>query len=91
MYHDSKNSSNNRARVCVCVLFIGVVQRNWARLTWKSALEIKSLLYYYYYYYYYYPFYFVHIEQTFCFQTAIQKYLTGCSMSNHVYQETTIH
>ena len=30
--------------VCVCVLFIGIVQRNWACLTWKSALEIKSLL-----------------------------------------------
>ena len=33
-----------RARVCVCVLFIGIVQRSWACLTWKSALEIKSLL-----------------------------------------------
>ena len=31
-------------RVRVCVLFIGIVQRNWACLTWKSALEIKSLL-----------------------------------------------
>ena len=30
--------------VCVCVLFIGIVQRNWACLTWKNALEIKSLL-----------------------------------------------
>ena len=30
--------------VCVCVLFTGIVQRNWACLTWKSALEIKSLL-----------------------------------------------
>ena len=30
--------------VCVCVLFIGIVQRNWTCLTWKSALEIKSLL-----------------------------------------------
>ena len=30
--------------VCVCVLFIGIVQRNWACLTWKSAIEIKSLL-----------------------------------------------
>ena len=32
---------------CVCVLlllFIGTVQRNWACLTWKSAIEIKSLL-----------------------------------------------
>ena len=38
-----------RARLSVCVLFIGIVQRNWACLTWKSALEIKSLLYYYYY------------------------------------------
>ena len=28
----------------VCVLFIGIVQRNWACLTWKSAVEIKSLL-----------------------------------------------
>ena len=28
----------------VCVLFIGIVQRNWACLTWKSAIEIKSLL-----------------------------------------------
>ena len=27
-----------------CVLFIGIVQRNWACLTWKSAIEIKSLL-----------------------------------------------
>ena len=26
------------------VLFIGIVQRNWACLTWKSAIEIKSLL-----------------------------------------------
>ena len=37
------------ACVCVCVralllLFIGIVQRNWACLTWKSAIEIKSLL-----------------------------------------------
>ena len=32
------------ARARVCVLFIGIVQRNWACLTWKSALEIKSLL-----------------------------------------------
>ena len=33
-------------RVCAraCVLFIGIVQRNWACLTWKSAIEIKSLL-----------------------------------------------
>ena len=30
--------------VCVCMLFIGIVQRNWACLTWKSAIEIKSLL-----------------------------------------------
>ena len=34
--------------VCVCarvlLLFIGIVQRNWACLTWKSAIEIKSLL-----------------------------------------------
>ena len=30
--------------VCVCVLFIGIVQRSWACLTWKSTLEIKSLL-----------------------------------------------
>ena len=28
----------------VCVLFIGIVQHNWACLTWKSAIEIKSLL-----------------------------------------------
>ena len=39
-------------RVCVCVLllllFIGIVQRNWACLTWKSAIEIKSLLFYHY-------------------------------------------
>ena len=27
-----------------CVFFIGIVQRNWACLTWKSAIEIKSLL-----------------------------------------------
>ena len=33
-----------RARRSVCVLFIGIVQRNRACLTWKSALEIKSLL-----------------------------------------------
>ena len=33
-----------RARAWVYVLFIGIVQRNWACLTWKSALEIKSLL-----------------------------------------------
>ena len=33
-----------RTRMFVCVLFIGIVQRNWACLTWKSALEIKSLL-----------------------------------------------
>ena len=33
-----------RARARVCVLFIGIVQRNWACLTWKSAIEIKSLL-----------------------------------------------
>ena len=32
------------ACVCVCVLFICTVQRNWACLTWKSAIEIKSLL-----------------------------------------------
>ena len=32
------------ARARVCVLFIAIVQRNWACLTWKSALEIKSLL-----------------------------------------------
>ena len=31
-------------RARVCVLFIGIVQRNWACLTWKSAIEIKSLL-----------------------------------------------
>ena len=33
-------------RTCerVCVLFIGIVQRNGACLTWKSAIEIKSLL-----------------------------------------------
>ena len=31
-------------RVYVCVLFIGIVQRSWACLTWKSAIEIKSLL-----------------------------------------------
>ena len=31
-------------RACVCVLFIGIVQRYCACLTWKSALEIKSLL-----------------------------------------------
>ena len=30
--------------VCVCVLFTGIVQHNWACLTWKSAIEIKSLL-----------------------------------------------
>ena len=39
--------SRARARVCVCVcvcvLFIGIVQCNWACLTWKSAIEIKSL------------------------------------------------
>ena len=29
---------------CVCVLLIGIVQRTWACLTWKSAIEIKSLL-----------------------------------------------
>ena len=30
---------------CVCMLlFIGIVQRSWACLTWKSAKEIKSLL-----------------------------------------------
>ena len=33
-----------RACVCVLLLFIGIVQRNWACLTWKSAIEIKSLL-----------------------------------------------
>ena len=33
-----------RMRARVCVLFIGIVQRNWACLTWKSAIEIKSLL-----------------------------------------------
>ena len=33
-----------RVRALVCVLFIGIVQRNWACLTWKSAIEIKSLL-----------------------------------------------
>ena len=32
------------ARMCVCVLFISIVQRNWACLTWRSASEIKSLL-----------------------------------------------
>ena len=31
--------------VCVCMLlFMGIVQRNWACLTWKSAKEMKSLL-----------------------------------------------
>ena len=29
---------------CLLLLFIGIVQRNWACLTWKSAIEIKSLL-----------------------------------------------
>ena len=29
---------------CVCVWFICIVQRNWACLTWKSAIEVKSLL-----------------------------------------------
>ena len=33
-----------RACARACVLFIGIVQRNWACLTWKSAIEIKSLL-----------------------------------------------
>ena len=33
-----------RVRARVCVLFIGIVQRNWACLTWKSAIEVKSLL-----------------------------------------------
>ena len=36
------------ARVCACMcvllLFIDIVQRNWACLAWKSAIEIKSLL-----------------------------------------------
>ena len=31
-------------RARLCVLFIGIVQRNWACLTWKSAIEIKLLL-----------------------------------------------
>ena len=33
-----------RVHARVCVLFIGIVQRNWACLTWKSTIEIKSLL-----------------------------------------------
>ena len=33
-----------RARVCARVWFIYIVHRNWARLTWKSAIELKSLL-----------------------------------------------
>ena len=38
-----------RARACVCMFmhvcawFICIIQRNWACLTWKSAIEIKSL------------------------------------------------
>ena len=33
--------------MCVggCTWFICIVRRNWARLTWKSAIEIKSLLF----------------------------------------------
>ena len=30
--------------VCVCVLFICIIQCNWPCLTWKSTIEIKSLL-----------------------------------------------
>ena len=37
------NAFDARARARVCVLFIGIVQRNWACSTWKNALEIKSL------------------------------------------------
>ena len=32
------------ACMCVLLLFIDIVQRNWACLAWKSAIEIKSLL-----------------------------------------------
>ena len=33
-----------RACALACVLFIGIVQHNWACLTWKSAIEIKLSL-----------------------------------------------
>ena len=43
-YCSSSDVYDVRACARVCVFFIGIVQRNWACLTWKSAIEIKSLL-----------------------------------------------
>ena len=40
-YCSSSDVYDVRARVC---FFIGIVQRSWACLTWKSAIEIKSWL-----------------------------------------------
>ena len=51
--HDACVCASARARararvcvcvcVCLCVCFICIIQRNWTCLTWKSAIEIKSL------------------------------------------------
>ena len=43
-YRSSSDVYDVRTCARVCVFFIGIVQRKWACLTWKSAIEIKSLL-----------------------------------------------
>ena len=43
-YCSSSDVYDVRACALACVLFIGIVQRNLACLTWKSAIEIKLLL-----------------------------------------------
>ena len=43
-YCSSSDVYDVRACALACVLFIGIVQSNWACLTWKSAIEIKLLL-----------------------------------------------
>ena len=43
-YCSSSDVYDVRTCARVYVFFIGIVQRSWACLTWKSAIEIKSLL-----------------------------------------------